>query len=105
MGRPQGSRRGYAWRRTSMPRRRATPPPPIRVLVVGGLNMDLIVRVPHLPAPGETITGDSLLRAPGGKGANQAAAAARLGASVSMLGRVGRDAFGRELTRGLRAEG
>jgi ribokinase len=78
---------------------------PLRVLVVGSLNMDLIVRVPHLPRPGETIVGEDLLRAPGGKGANQAVAAARLGASVAMVGRVGHDAFGRELSRGLREAG
>jgi ribokinase len=74
-------------------------------VVVGGLNMDLIVNVPHLPRPGETVTGDSLLRAAGGKGANQAVAAARLGASVTMIGRVGHDSFGHDLTRGLRDEG
>jgi ribokinase len=77
----------------------------LRLVVVGGLNMDLIVQVPRLPKPGETVAGDNLLRAAGGKGANQAVAAARLGASVSMIGRVGRDAFGRELTRTLRDEG
>jgi ribokinase len=74
----------------------------LRLVVIGGLNMDLIVRVARLPKPGETVAGDSLLRAPGGKGANQAVAAARMGASVSMVGRVGRDSFGRELKRSLR---
>src|SRR5439155_1860398 len=59
----------------------------------------------RLPKPGETVAGDSLLRAPGGKGANQAVAAARMGAAVTMVGRVGRDSFGRELTRSLRDEG
>ncbi len=67
--------------------------------------MDLVVRVPDLPRPGETVTGGDLLRAAGGKGSNQAVAAARLGASVSMVGRVGHDAFGRELSRGLRDAG
>src|SRR5207253_7646269 len=67
--------------------------------------MDLIVQVARLPKPGETVAGDSLLRAPGGKGANQAVAAARMGAAVTMVGRVGRDSFGRELTRSLRDEG
>src|SRR5687768_13019404 len=76
-----------------------------RILVVGGLNMDLIVQVPHLPRRGESVTGDQLLRAPGGKGANQAVAAARLGASVSMVGRIGRDAFGHDLSSMLREEG
>src|SRR5712691_5514606 len=67
--------------------------------------MDLIVQVARLPKPGETVAGDSLLRAPGGKGANQAVAAARMGAAVTMVGRVGRDSFGRELKRSLRDEG
>jgi ribokinase len=73
----------------------------LALVVLGGLNMDLIVNVPRLPGPGETVAGESLLRAPGGKGANQAVAAARLGATVSMVGRVGRDSFGRELKRTL----
>jgi ribokinase len=77
----------------------------LRVVVIGGLNMDLIVQVARLPKPGETVAGDSLLRAPGGKGANQAVAAARMGAAVTMVGRVGRDSFGRELKRSLRDEG
>jgi ribokinase len=76
--------------------------PPLRCLVIGGLNMDLVVQVQQLPRPGETVVGEDLLRAGGGKGANQAVAAARLGAEVSMVGRVGHDAFGRELSRSLR---
>jgi ribokinase len=64
------------------------------ILVIGSLNTDLVVRAPHFPQPGETISGDDLQTFPGGKGANQAVAAARLGASVSMLGRVGKDNFG-----------
>jgi ribokinase len=75
--------------------------PPLRCAVVGGLNMDLVVRLPSLPRPGETLVGEDLLRAAGGKGANQAVGAARLGAEVAMVGRVGRDAFGDELTRQL----
>jgi ribokinase len=67
--------------------------------------MDLVVRVSRLPQPGETVIGGTFLRAAGGKGANQAVAAARLGAQVRMIGRVGRDPFGRELGRLLRAEG
>ena len=63
------------------------------ILVVGSLNADLVVRAPRFPRPGETISGDDLQVIPGGKGANQAVAAARLGANVSMLGRVGRDSF------------
>lgn len=77
----------------------------LQVVVIGGLNMDLFVQVQRLPQPGETVAGDSLLRAPGGKGANQAVAAARMGAAVVMVGRVGRDSFGRELKRSLRDEG
>lgn len=68
-----------------------------RITVVGSLNMDLVVRAPRMPTPGETILGGPFETAPGGKGANQAVAAARLGAEVRMIGRVGDDAFGREL--------
>lgn len=64
------------------------------ILVVGSLNADLVVRAPRFPQPGETISGGDLQVIPGGKGANQAVAAARLGAVVSMLGRVGGDNFG-----------
>lgn len=64
------------------------------ILVVGSLNVDLVVRAPRFPAPGETIQGDDLATFPGGKGANQAVAAARQGANASMLGRVGKDNFG-----------
>ena len=64
------------------------------VIVVGSLNTDLVVRAPRFPLPGETIRGEDLQVIPGGKGANQAVAAARLGASVLMLGRVGKDNFG-----------
>jgi ribokinase len=64
------------------------------ILVVGSLNADLVVRTPRFPQPGETISGEDLQVIPGGKGANQAVAAARLGSNVSMLGRVGQDNFG-----------
>jgi ribokinase len=64
------------------------------IVVLGSLNMDLIVRTAHIPRPGETVHGHGFSTVPGGKGANQAAAAARLGAHVTMLGRVGQDAFG-----------
>ena len=73
--------------------------------MLGSLNMDLVVRVHALPKPGDTVLGDRLLRVPGGKGANQAAAAARLGAQVRMVGRVGADAFGEDLLSGLAADG
>ena len=72
------------------------------ILVVGSLNADLVVRVPRFPQPGETISGEDLKIIPGGKGANQAVAAARQGASVTMLGRVGSDSFGPELIDNLK---
>jgi ribokinase len=68
-----------------------------RVTVVGSLNMDLVIRAPRIPRPGETLIGSAFRTVPGGKGANQAVAAARLGADVSLVGRVGRDAFGEAL--------
>lgn len=73
------------------------------ILVIGSLNADLVVRIPRFPQPGETISGDDLKTFPGGKGANQAVAAARLGASVSMLGRVGKDNFGDFLLENLKS--
>lgn len=78
---------------------------PPRVVVVGSLMMDLVVRAPRLPLAGESLISHSLLRFPGGKGANQAVAAARLGADVALIGRVGADDFGRELLRGLTTDG
>ena len=72
------------------------------ILVVGSLNADLVVQVPRFPQPGETISGSDLQIIPGGKGANQAVAAARQGSSVSMLGRVGNDSFGPELIHNLK---
>ncbi len=65
-----------------------------KILVVGSLNMDLVVRVPHTPMPGETVLGGDFETFPGGKGANQAVAAARMGGDVTMVGRVGNDDFG-----------
>jgi ribokinase len=75
------------------------------ITIVGSLNMDLVVRVPHLPAPGETILGRDFHILPGGKGANQAVAAARLGGVVHMVGRVGQDKYGQTLRANLRVEG
>jgi len=72
------------------------------ILVVGSLNMDQIVQIPRLPALGETLLGaGSLKLVPGGKGANQAVAMARLGAPVAMAGRVGTDPFGEQLIKAL----
>ena len=76
-----------------------------RVTVLGSLNMDISVTVPRLPEPGATVLGSAARFTPGGKGANQAVAAARLGAGVRMAGCVGDDDFGRRLLAGLRAEG
>jgi ribokinase len=75
-----------------------------RVTVLGSLNMDISVTVPRLPAPGATVLGSAARFTPGGKGANQAVAAARLGAQVRMVGCVGDDDFGRQLLAALRAE-
>lgn len=75
------------------------------IVVVGSLNMDLIVRTPRLPRPGETVVGHGFSMAPGGKGANQAIAGARLGARMLIVGRVGADEFGRSLRHNLRAAG
>ncbi|MDQ3707272.1 MAG: ribokinase [Chloroflexota bacterium] len=73
----------------------------LQVVVLGSLNMDLTIRVPRLPQPGETITGHSFSKIPGGKGANQAAALAKLGAHVRIIGRVGQDSFGVSLVDSL----
>jgi ribokinase len=75
------------------------------VVVVGSLNLDLVVRVPRLPGPGETASGGDVFRYPGGKGANQAVAAARLGRGVAMIGCVGDDQAGRDLLASLEADG
>jgi ribokinase len=77
----------------------------MHILVVGSLNMDLVVRMPQIPRPGETLLGGVFKTFPGGKGSNQAVAAARLGANVTMIGCVGSDAFGREMLEMLTAEG
>src|SRR5690349_7199798 len=72
------------------------------ILVIGSLNADLVVRSPRFPKPGETISGEDLQIIPGGKGANQAVAAARQGADVAMIGRVGSDSFGPFLIQNLK---
>jgi ribokinase len=85
-------------------RLRRTPGKP-KVVVVGGINMDIIAAAERMPNPGETIGGSELYTAPGGKGGNQAVAAARMGADVRMVGRVGRDVFGPMLLDSLEESG
>lgn len=75
------------------------------VLVLGSANIDLVVRQSRLPEPGETMFGSEFLTVPGGKGLNQAIAAARSGADVGFLGAVGRDAFGAQVRRVLEEDG
>jgi ribokinase len=75
------------------------------VVVFGSINLDLVFRVAHLPAPGETVSGPDYVRMPGGKGANQALAAARAGSPAVMGGAVGDDDFARQATQALRDEG
>ena len=76
-----------------------------RIVVVGSVNLDLVARCQTLPRPGETVTGAVFDRIPGGKGANQAVACARLGAHVTLVAAVGRDQFAEEALAGLREAG
>ncbi|MFD6416652.1 ribokinase [Streptomyces sp. NPDC060194] len=75
------------------------------IAVVGSLNLDLVVPVPHHPVPGETVLGGDIAQHPGGKGANQAVAAARAGGRVAMVGRVGEDDAAALMTDAVRGEG
>lgn len=75
-----------------------------KIVVVGSANTDLVVKVPNIPAPGETVLGGDLVRVAGGKGANQAVAAARLGAEVTFVGCLGADDFGQAYLAHLRSE-
>jgi ribokinase len=77
----------------------------VDLVVVGSLNMDLVLQCPHIPAQGETLLGSEFAQVHGGKGANQAVAAARSGARVAMVGAVGRDAYGESLLAALQADG
>ena len=76
-----------------------------KVVVIGSANMDLVVRCAHIPAPGETVVGGQFVTISGGKGANQAVACARMGAAVSMIGRVGDDPAGLMLRTALAGDG
>ncbi|MBP1996637.1 ribokinase [Paenibacillus eucommiae] len=76
-----------------------------KILVIGSINIDFVIRVPYIPIIGETIMGQSIERIAGGKGANQAFTAAKLGASVTMLGKVGGDEFGAPLIKNLQQVG
>lgn len=78
---------------------------PPKILVVGSINMDLVIRTERMPREGETLCGQELVMVPGGKGANQAVGARRLGAEVNMVGRVGDDPFGQQLLDNLAREG
>lgn len=75
------------------------------IVVFGSINMDLTTYVPALPRPGETLMGSSYITVPGGKGANQAVAAARLGAPTAFVGRIGADSFGEQARSAVAAEG
>src|SRR5258708_32603402 len=77
----------------------------VELTVVGSINIDLVARVERLPQPGETVAARQFGRHPGGKGANQAVAAARMGAQVKMIGAVGTDEFADEALTGLVAAG
>jgi ribokinase len=76
-----------------------------KIVVVGSSNTDMIVQTPHLPRPGETVLGGTFSTAAGGKGANQAVAAARVGGSVTFVARVGQDGFGDQAVQGFADEG
>src|ERR1700693_3912778 len=78
---------------------------PPRLVVVGSVNTDMVIRSERLPGPGETVTGGRFMMAAGGKGANQAVAAARLGAAVALVARTGQDLFGDQAVATYRQEG
>ena len=75
------------------------------IYVLGSINMDMVARVPHMPVGGETLTADKYYVNPGGKGANQAVAIAKLGGKVAMIGKVGSDETGDALKNNLKAMG
>src|SRR4028118_2270674 len=75
------------------------------LVVVGSTNTDMVIKAEHLPAPGETILGGTFFMNPGGKGANQAVAAARLGGNVTFICKTGNDIFGRQALKHFQEEG
>jgi len=79
--------------------------PPAKIVVVGSTNVDMVIKAPRIPRPGETVLGGQFTTVAGGKGANQAVAAARLGAEVTFVARVGGDPFGQQAVSGFGAEG
>ena len=79
--------------------------PMSKIIVLGSSNTDMIVKVPRIPAPGETILGGKFVKAAGGKGANQAVAAARSGGNVVFIANTGNDNFGKEAIDGFKKEG
>jgi len=76
-----------------------------KIIVVGSMNMDMVVKTSHIPEPGETVLGGSFFMNPGGKGANQAVAVARLGGNVSFIGKIGDDIFGKQSSQLFDEEG
>src|SRR3954470_1989206 len=76
-----------------------------KIVVVGSSNTDMILKLDHIPRPGETILGGEFVMAPGGKGANQAVAAAEAGGSVTLIARVGEDMFGQQALAGFTEHG
>lgn len=76
-----------------------------KIVVIGSSNTDMVVQSPHLPAPGETVLGGNFIMNPGGKGANQAVAAARMGGEVTFIACVGEDMFGKEAIKGFQSHG
>ena len=76
-----------------------------KIYILGSINTDLVINAPYIPNKGETLTGSGFFTARGGKGANQAVAAARSGGQVKFLGAVGNDLFGKEAIESLNKEG
>lgn len=76
-----------------------------RIVIIGSTNMDMVVKAPHIPAPGETVLGGAFLMNPGGKGANQAVAVARLGGKANFISKIGTDIFGKQSLQLLEEEG